>query len=90
MKNWIKILGLTFLIFILITLITMKIETPFDGNDTYGFPFTFHKTLGGRRFPIPENYYETHIWYLVIDFAFSGVLALGILNLCQKLKRRNK
>ena len=68
----------------------MKIETPFDGNDTYGFPFTFHKTLGGKRFPITENYYETHIGYLVMDFIFSGLLAFGILNLYKKLKRQNE
>lgn len=84
MKNRIKILGLILLVFILITLLTMKIETPFDGNDTYGFPFDFHKKLSGMTFPIPENHNTTHIGYLIVDFVFSGILVFGILSLRKK------
>ena len=66
----------------------MKIGIPSDGNDTLGFPFTFYKKIGGKRFPIPENLVETQMSYLVIDFIVSGILAFGIFNLHEKFNRR--
>ena len=83
-------LAWTILIFILVTLITMKIETPFDGNDTYGFPFTFHIKWSGMCEPCPENPTETYIGYLLIDILIAGLFAFGILSINRKLKKRNE
>ena len=90
MKTPIKFISLTILIFILVTLITMKIETPFDGNDTYGFPFTFHIKWSGMCEPCPENPTETYIGYLLIDILIAGLFAFGILSINRKLKKRNE
>ncbi|QIE58667.1 hypothetical protein G5B37_03550 [Rasiella rasia] len=89
MKNTIKLIGFTLLIFIMVTLLTMKIETPFDGNDTYGFPFTFHIKWSGMCDPCPDNPTETYLGYLFIDIVLSGLFGFGILSLIRKLKRRN-
>lgn len=67
----------------------MKIETPFDGNDTYGFPFTFHIKWSGECFECPENPTETYLGYLIADLVLSGIIAIGIYSLIKKLKREN-
>lgn len=90
MKNWIQILILTIIVFITITLITMKIKTPFDGNDTYGYPFTLHIKWSGMCFECPENPTETYYGYLLIDFIIAGVISFGIWSLYKKWKRLNK
>ena len=90
MKNWIQILILTIIFFIIITLMTMKIETPFDGNDTYGFPFTFHIKWSGMCFECPENPTETYYGYLLIDFIIAGLISFGLWNLYNKRKRLNE
>ena len=86
MKTWIQILILTIITFTIITLVTMKIETPFDGNDTYGFPFTFHIKWSGMCFDCPENPTETYYGYLLIDFIISGIIGFGLLKLFKRLK----
>jgi len=65
----------------------MKIETHFDGNDTYGFPFTFHIKLSGMCDPCPENPTETYFGYLIIDIIFALIIALGIDFTIKKIKK---
>ena len=89
MKNVIQILIITIIVFVVITLVTMKIETPFDGNDTYGFPYTFHIKWSGMCFECPENPTETYYGYLLIDFIIAGLISFGIWNLYNKQKRLN-
>ncbi|MCB0476448.1 MAG: hypothetical protein KDC69_12280, partial [Flavobacteriaceae bacterium] len=67
----------------------MKIQTPFDGNDTYGFPFTFHVKWSGMCYDCPENPTETYFGYLLADLIFPGIIAVGIHSLIKKLKRAN-
>ena len=62
-----------------LTMFTAKIETPFDGNDTYGFPLTFYKVYGGKRDIISPN--EFSIMKLVIDV----IIALSISVICVTL-----
>lgn len=90
MKNVIQILILTIIVFVVITFVTMKIETPFDGNDTYGFPFTFHKKWSGMCFECPENPTETYYGYFLIDLIIAGLISFGIWNLNNKRKRLNE
>ncbi|WP_299782782.1 hypothetical protein [uncultured Formosa sp.] len=87
MKTVIQILILSIIIFVVITLVTMKIETPFDGNDTYGFPFTFHIKWSEMCFECPENPTETYYGYLFIDFLISGIIGFGLLKLFKQLKK---
>ena len=88
MKTVIQILILTIIIFVVITLVTMKIETPFDGNDTYGFPLTFHIKWSGMCFECPENPTETYYGYLLIDFLIAFLISIGIWKLFIKLKSK--
>jgi hypothetical protein len=90
MKNWIQILILTIILFIFFTLVTMKIETPFDGNDAYGFPFTFHIKWSGMCNKCPENETETNYLYFIIDFIIVGFISFGIWNFYQKIKPQIK
>jgi len=63
----------------------MKIETPFDGNDTYGFPLTFYIKWSGMCFKCPEKPTETYYEYLLIDIAIAGLFSFGILKLISKM-----
>lgn len=89
MTNAIRLLGLSLFIFIFFTLLTMKIETVFDGPDTYGFPLTFHIKWSGECDPCPEKPTETYIGYLLIDLVLAGALAFGIQSLFSNRKKRN-
>lgn len=90
MRKLIKIIVLAILIFISVTWLTMEIETPFDGNDTYGWPFTFYTRLSVMTEPSSGGQVETSTEYFLIDFVVSGVLAFVSFSLVQKLIRRNK
>lgn len=48
MKTAKSIIIWTIIIFITITLLTMKEEAASDGFDTYGFPFTFYDNFEGK------------------------------------------
>lgn len=78
MKKYFIIPALTIIVFIASTLATAKIETPVDGNDTYGFPLTFHEKFSGMCDPCPPNPSETNYWYLGIDITFCFLTALVI------------
>ena len=43
------------LLFISVSILTIRIESPSDGNDLIGFPFRFYEHLGGKRLPEPLN-----------------------------------
>ncbi|MEZ4878217.1 MAG: hypothetical protein R2805_11785 [Flavobacterium sp.] len=66
----------------------MKIETPFDGNDTYGFPFTFHIKWSGMCFECPENPTKTYYGYLFIDFVIAFLISIGVWKLFSNLKNK--
>lgn len=76
MKIILSILLLTSIFFISLTVFTAKIETPFDGNDTHGYPLTFHTEYGGKRDPRPVNSGFTNYWNLLADIAFSLIGSL--------------
>jgi LPXTG-motif cell wall-anchored protein len=71
---------------------TAKIETPFDGNDTYGYPLTFHTKYGGKRDPKPVNSGFINYWNLLADIAFSligGLVVSASIYIVRK-KRKTK
>lgn len=51
MKKLLIISVLTIVVFGAVTIYTAKIETPFDGNDTYGFPLTYFIRFSGECAP---------------------------------------
>ncbi len=61
----------------------MQYESPFDVDNIYGFPYTFHFSRGGKCFEcLTETYYDL----LFIDFVFAGILSAGIWYIFKKLK----
>jgi hypothetical protein len=72
--------------FVVLTLTTAKIETPFDGDDNYGFPFTFFVRFSGMCKPCPPNPTETKISYLLIDILFSIIVGLLLWFVARKIK----
>jgi len=78
MKKALLFLGLTTFVFVAITLSTSKIETPFDGDDTYGFPVTYFIRFSGMCDPCPPNPTETYYLKLLVDILFAaGIAAVG-------------
>lgn len=88
MKRILCIAGLTFLLFVVLTWVTSSIETPFDGNDEFGFPFRFYKIYGGKRSFYPPN--EFSVVMVLLDFVFV-CLAVWLSNAALiKLKNKNE
>jgi hypothetical protein len=62
------------LIFIFVTLISMRLGSAHDGVDEFGFPFTFYDRLGGKC----DNCYEAYgfrFFPFLIDLALSYGMA---------------
>jgi len=85
-KKLLSICLWSLLVFATLTLTTAKIETPFDGHDTYGFPFTFFIRFSGMCDPCPPNPTETKIGYLLIDILFSIIVGLLLWLIVKKVK----
>ena len=86
MKKYLALFILTILVFGTVTFSTAKIETPFDGNDTYGFPMTFFIRFSGMCSPCPPNATETFYLKLLVDILFAIVTAVIILTVFKKAK----
>lgn len=87
MKKYFALCILTIIIFGTLTISTAKIETPFDGNDTYGFPLTFFIRLGGKRFPDPENWTEIFYLKLLVDIVVAFLLSIIVRTIYTKLRK---
>ena len=86
MKKILLMLSFTVLLFVALTAITAVIETPFDGNDNFGFPFRFYQIYGGKRSFYPPN--EFSVFLLLIDVMFV-YLAVWLSNVVlAKFKRK--
>ena len=75
---------MTIIIFGTLTILTTKIETPFDGNDTYGFPLEFYKTYGGKQTYYPPN--EFSIIKLKIDIIIATFISFGTITIVKKIR----
>ncbi len=77
----------TIIVFVTLTLLTMKNEASSDGLDTYGFPFTYFDHFEGKcdgcysKFGFKPN-------YLLIDILFA--MTFGFLITIVKSKFYNK
>ena len=85
-----KISILSIVIFILLTLGSAKIETPFDGNDTIGFPLTFYFQNSGECDPCPANPIQVYYFYLLIDIITATIISALIWKLWLKIKSKSE
>jgi len=85
-KKYLQIAVSSFLSFLVLTFSTATIETASDGNDTYGFPFTFFKRLGGKCSPCPPSPAETNYWHLSIDIIVSVLLGFAVWAIYSNIK----
>jgi hypothetical protein len=85
-----KIIILSIILFFSLIFLTMRIETPFDGNDTLGFPFTFFIKYGGKSTHYHPYSTETYFGFLLVDLVVAGLLSFGLWKLYKKLKLRLK
>jgi hypothetical protein len=88
MKKYIALCVLTIIVFGTLTLLTAKIETAFDGNDNYGFPFEFYKIYGGKRTYYPPN--EFSIIKLTIDIIIAAFISFGIITIIKIFRPTKK
>lgn len=79
----------TILVFVTLTLLTMKNEAASDGIDTYGFPFTFFDHFGGK---CDDCYHKFgfKITHLFIDILFALTSSFFITILKRKLTNKPK
>lgn len=87
MKGFLALCILTIIIFATLTISTAKIETPVDGNDTYGFPLTFFIRFSGMCSPCPPNPTETSYWKLFVDIVAAFLIAVVILTVYTRLRK---
>ena len=87
MRKFLPLFVLTIIVFGILTISTAKIETPFDGNDTYGFPLTFFIRFSGMCSPCPPNPTETFYLKLVVDITVAFLFAVISLIAYAKLRQ---
>jgi len=77
------------LLFIVVSIVTLEIKSPYDGNDLVGFPFRFYEFLGGKRTPVPLTRSIFNYLNLVNDIVVIGITSIVIDNLIRRLKKKN-
>jgi hypothetical protein len=90
MRKLFIILGLTVLVFAVLTITTAKSESAADGDDTMGFPLTWYINVGGKRDFYPPNSIEIYYWKLLLDILFAACIALLGLAIFAQVKNRLK
>lgn len=92
MKRFFIIFLLSIISFTLLTIKSARIESHFDGNDTYGFPLTFYTKFSSMCVDCPGPKYEIHYLNLVADFAVAVLVGIAtwriILIFMKQLKNK--
>ncbi|MBI1307352.1 MAG: hypothetical protein GC181_12180 [Bacteroidetes bacterium] len=81
MKKVLTTFLVSIILFALITWFTMKIETPVDGEDTFGFPFIFHVNHSPMCSPCPDEMSETFYGKLILDILFCLAASFGLIRI---------
>jgi hypothetical protein len=91
-KKLLIICALSIAIFIAMTISTAKLESAFDGNDTYGFPLTFFIRFSGMCEPClpgaPES--EIFYWRLLVDLLTAAIIPVLSWAIFNKVKNNLK
>lgn len=82
-------LSFTVLLFVILTVVTASIETPFDGNDNFGFPVRFYKIYGGKRSFYPPNEFSAVMLLIDVVFVYLAVWLSNVVLLKFKTKNEN-
>ena len=64
------------LLFMVLSIVTIQIGSPSDGNDLIGFPFRFYTYLGGKRIPEPLSRYIISYPKMILDMVIIGAVSL--------------
>lgn len=89
-REKLKVTLYSILLFIFLTLLTAKCERRSDGNDTFGFPFTFYTIYSEMNTPIDDSYptfsdkTDESYGYLLLDVLITVLLVQLILFLIEK------
>ncbi|MFN3404773.1 MAG: hypothetical protein ACK40G_11795 [Cytophagaceae bacterium] len=86
MKHILLIFGWTILVFITLTIIFAKIEIPYDGNNTVGFPLIFYIQYSGMCDPCPPEMEYFYLWNFTLDFIFTGFISFVAYYLMLKIR----
>ncbi len=88
MRKGIIVSILTLFIFLVVTMVTSKNYSMADGDENYGFPFTFYKYIGGKL--IDPNSSNEHFssFYLIIDIIVSIMIALLFTMLFYRIRKK--
>ncbi|MDI9364229.1 MAG: hypothetical protein QM541_04705 [Flavobacterium sp.] len=87
MRKLITLFILTAIVLGTVTISTSKVETPFDGNDTYGFPLTFFIRFSKMCKPCPANGSEIFYLKLSLDILIAFIIALIIWTGYKKVEK---
>lgn len=89
MKNILLISLFTVIIFIVLTFSTASLMRQVDGNDMYGFPVAFYILYSGMVYPTPTTEMTNFIFFnLILDIAVAFVIAIIIIAVFQKIKKK--
>jgi len=75
------------ILFVVATIMTMKIDSPADGNDLIGFPLKYYEYLGGKRNPEPPTRHIYNYGNLIIDIAIIAIISICIVYIIKKIKK---
>ncbi len=66
---------------------TMSIQTPIDGCDTFGFPYTFLSRCSGKTTLSDSDNDWISYSHLMLDFLFSFILVFLFVFLMDRIKK---
>lgn len=87
MKKYVAFCILSIVIFLILTVSTAKIDTPSDGNDSFGFPLTFFIRFGGKRLNQLTQLSEIFYLNLLIDVVVALIIATLIWTVYVMLRK---
>jgi hypothetical protein len=90
MRKLLITLGLTALIFGVLTYTTATLKGASDGDDTYGFPLTCYIQFSGMCDPCSPDHVTSKIYFfpLLLDVAFAAIIPLLGWMVFTKIKNR--
>ncbi len=88
MKKTLLILAGTIVIFIIAVIATAEYFTSVDGDDTYGYPFTFYTVYGGKmEVPLqPYFNFSTFAFDILLATFAAWLIVTAITFLRKKIK----
>lgn len=83
-----RIIIISIVIFVIITLLTANLHQATDGDDKYGFPLRFYVVFSLECNPCDEKGYNINWIYLLADISICGSIAFGLDKLGQIILKK--